>query len=125
MKTYLYFFFKAEDGIRDADVTGVQTCALPIYTTRAANPSRTTCSPARSASRPRSSCRRPSRRASAGCRKSRSAGLDFFERQEQARRPTRWLAVWYALGVLSLVASFFHFAALFRVPLQIYLAIAA
>src|SRR5690554_6043651 len=26
----LYFFFQAEDGIRDADVTGVQTCALPI-----------------------------------------------------------------------------------------------
>src|SRR5207245_5669049 len=25
------FFFKAEDGIRDATVTGVQTCALPIY----------------------------------------------------------------------------------------------
>src|SRR3989442_14041752 len=25
-----YFFFQAEDGIRDADVTGVQTCALPI-----------------------------------------------------------------------------------------------
>src|SRR3989442_8155156 len=25
------FFFKAEEGIRDADVTGVQTCALPIY----------------------------------------------------------------------------------------------
>src|SRR5690554_7986468 len=24
------FFFHAEDGIRDADVTGVQTCALPI-----------------------------------------------------------------------------------------------
>src|SRR5215813_5685798 len=24
------FFFQAEDGIRDADVTGVQTCALPI-----------------------------------------------------------------------------------------------
>ena len=23
-------FFQAEDGIRDADVTGVQTCALPI-----------------------------------------------------------------------------------------------
>src|SRR3989442_1934316 len=30
--TYLFcFFFQAEDGIRDADVTGVQTCALPIY----------------------------------------------------------------------------------------------
>src|SRR5215813_14239859 len=27
----LIFFFQAEDGIRDADVTGVQTCALPIY----------------------------------------------------------------------------------------------
>src|SRR6266540_5686464 len=26
----LYFFFQAEDGIRDRDVTGVQTCALPI-----------------------------------------------------------------------------------------------
>mgnify|MGYP007026200031 CR=1 FL=1 len=25
-----YFFFQAEDGIRDYDVTGVQTCALPI-----------------------------------------------------------------------------------------------
>src|SRR5690554_6977744 len=25
-----YFFFQAEDGIRDADVTGVQTWALPI-----------------------------------------------------------------------------------------------
>src|SRR3989442_11300742 len=28
----MYFFFQAEDGIRDADVTGVQTCALPIST---------------------------------------------------------------------------------------------
>src|SRR5437667_8620817 len=26
----LLFFFQAEDGIRDRDVTGVQTCALPI-----------------------------------------------------------------------------------------------
>src|SRR3712207_7106835 len=25
------FFFQAEDGIRDIGVTGVQTCALPIY----------------------------------------------------------------------------------------------
>src|SRR3989442_10660864 len=28
-----FFFFQAEDGIRDADVTGVQTCALPISLT--------------------------------------------------------------------------------------------
>src|SRR3989337_2932086 len=27
---YCFFFFQAEDGIRDATVTGVQTCALPI-----------------------------------------------------------------------------------------------
>src|SRR5690606_40780252 len=26
-----FFFFQAEDGIRDFHVTGVQTCALPIY----------------------------------------------------------------------------------------------
>src|SRR5256885_4714929 len=27
----LFFFFQAEDGIRDYKVTGVQTCALPIW----------------------------------------------------------------------------------------------
>src|SRR2546430_8481312 len=27
---YCFFFFQAEDGIRDLTVTGVQTCALPI-----------------------------------------------------------------------------------------------
>src|SRR5690606_40648728 len=27
----LFFFFQAEDGIRDFHVTGVQTCALPIF----------------------------------------------------------------------------------------------
>src|SRR5256885_6989221 len=30
-KVCLIFFFQAEDGIRDYKVTGVQTCALPIY----------------------------------------------------------------------------------------------
>src|SRR5256885_7871836 len=28
---FLFFFFQAEDGIRDYKVTGVQTCALPIF----------------------------------------------------------------------------------------------
>src|SRR2546427_7799364 len=28
--TLFFFFFQAEDGIRDLTVTGVQTCALPI-----------------------------------------------------------------------------------------------
>src|SRR5947209_15900071 len=27
---FFFFFFQAEDGIRDIGVTGVQTCALPI-----------------------------------------------------------------------------------------------
>src|SRR6266581_6245434 len=27
----IFFFFQAEDGIRDGRVTGVQTCALPIW----------------------------------------------------------------------------------------------
>src|SRR5207237_2289410 len=29
-----FFFFQAEDGIRDSSVTGVQTCALPICGSR-------------------------------------------------------------------------------------------
>src|SRR5439155_16200522 len=34
---FFFFFFQAEDGIRDGHVTGVQTCALPIW--RASPPS--------------------------------------------------------------------------------------
>src|SRR5215475_4818418 len=34
MSTPIFFFFQAEDGIRDFHVTGVQTCALPIYSLR-------------------------------------------------------------------------------------------
>src|SRR2546430_13151329 len=30
----MFFFFQAEDGIRDLTVTGVQTCALPILNQR-------------------------------------------------------------------------------------------
>src|SRR2546430_8232276 len=30
-KVLIVFFFQAEDGIRDLTVTGVQTCALPIF----------------------------------------------------------------------------------------------
>src|SRR6266540_3354021 len=30
LNEFFFFFFQAEDGIRDRDVTGVQTCALPI-----------------------------------------------------------------------------------------------
>src|SRR3989441_8852664 len=31
---FIFFFFQAEDGIRDKLVTGVQTCALPIFLDR-------------------------------------------------------------------------------------------
>src|SRR6185437_6726599 len=34
MRDGVFFFFQAEDGIRDKLVTGVQTCALPIYTVK-------------------------------------------------------------------------------------------
>src|SRR5256885_9060994 len=34
MSSLFFFFFQAEDGIRDYKVTGVQTCALPIYIDR-------------------------------------------------------------------------------------------
>src|SRR5690606_40605933 len=45
----LFFFFQAEDGIRDFHVTGVQTCALPISARQA---------PADLAERARAACRR-------------------------------------------------------------------
>src|SRR3989441_8094358 len=35
---HFFFFFQAEDGIRDKLVTGVQTCALPISFWRSGNP---------------------------------------------------------------------------------------
>src|SRR5206468_7913516 len=35
-----FFFFQAEDGIRDLIVTGVQTCALPIWPRPPARPGR-------------------------------------------------------------------------------------
>src|SRR5690554_7375508 len=48
----LFFFFQAEDGIRDADVTGVQTCALPISCRMPPPPCRTSRSVRNEASRP-------------------------------------------------------------------------
>src|SRR3712207_8797128 len=52
MSTYafFFFFFQAEDGIRDIGVTGVQTCALPIS---AAGSPRRTAPGCRSGTRPR------------------------------------------------------------------------
>src|SRR5207253_7408272 len=49
---FLFFFFQAEDGIRDGHVTGVQTCALPIWSGAAASCRRAPCAPSRPAERP-------------------------------------------------------------------------
>src|SRR5206468_6211155 len=55
-----FFFFQAEDGIRDLIVTGVQTCALPILTSRgqAFLPLGPPCAPAERVASLRPWCRR-------------------------------------------------------------------
>src|SRR5688500_20188667 len=63
----LFFFFQAEDGIRDYKVTGVQTCALPIFCLRHHLRPRPLCLRRRRPrrlcrSRPRRLCPRRSRR---------------------------------------------------------------
>src|SRR5688500_20266938 len=57
-----FFFFQAEDGIRDYKVTGVQTCALPICTHRRGR-RRRRCRPRRCVPRgpARAGCRPPRR----------------------------------------------------------------
>src|SRR5690349_23691563 len=40
---FFFFFFQAEDGIRDLYVTGVQTCALPIFTGTSASSGASLC----------------------------------------------------------------------------------
>src|SRR2546430_9347379 len=42
-----FFFFQAEDGIRDLTVTGVQTCALPIFASSSLVSLRRICQPIR------------------------------------------------------------------------------
>src|SRR3989454_6042755 len=46
------FFFQAKDGIRDYKVTGVQTCALPIYPANEVSPDSGTAAPAKPANGP-------------------------------------------------------------------------
>src|SRR5690606_40212812 len=51
-----FFFFQAEDGIRDFHVTGVQTCALPIWARKLRRSPSCRASPSR-----RSTSRQPNR----------------------------------------------------------------
>src|SRR2546422_5831320 len=69
----VFFFFQAEDGIRDVAVTGVQTCALPIL--------QPTLSPTMASSIPGSlTCRSPSRP-----RRSRDARSEEHTSELQSR----------------------------------------
>src|SRR2546429_6266266 len=43
LEVIFFFFFQAEDGIRDVAVTGVQTCALPISPGSASRPCTASC----------------------------------------------------------------------------------
>src|SRR5215468_9821569 len=64
-----FFFFQAEDGIRDRDVTGVPTCALPISTaTCPPTPSAASCWRAGSGRTIRSASRSEERRVGKECR---------------------------------------------------------
>src|SRR5207249_5318317 len=73
------FFFQAEDGIRDRNVTGVQTCALPISGHPAARPCRGT-------SRPDGAPERPRRRRWLGGSGTRL--VTFLEQLQRTPQPT-------------------------------------
>src|SRR2546422_10518431 len=81
-----FFFFQAEDGIRDVAVTGVQTCALPLTTwSHARRPVRPPNAAASRAARIRTRVRRSPRVTSLAPRRGRSA----WPRDRSRRRHTR------------------------------------
>src|SRR6266508_5530174 len=78
---FFFFFFQAEDGIRDGHVTGVQTCALPIC--RPAPPAR---SCGRDAAR-RAALMARGARARAADRRGAQRGATPAARDQSTRRP--------------------------------------
>src|SRR5437762_11855737 len=81
-----FFFFQAEDGIRDTSVTGVQTCALPISRRAAGVQQAPMPSPAGRSillEPVRTGRRRPRRRA---CAAGRAAGRAPFPARSEERR---------------------------------------
>src|SRR5215475_4250846 len=72
---YLFFFFQAEDGIRDFHVTGVQTCALPISRLRR---TQSTCGPPRA------------RRSAMAARRGEGGGARSEERRVGKECRSRW-----------------------------------
>src|SRR5256885_5582303 len=87
MKQLKYFLFQAEDGIRDYKVTGVQTCALPIFCRlRLPCRSRSCAGPAGPVWPPRHSCTCPARRC---CRGSPSTRPSHWASGRRDRKSTR------------------------------------
>src|SRR5438876_2937642 len=85
----IFFFFQAEDGIRDGRVTGVQTCALPISwrsTTRGTSP----CAGGRCARGGRGGCASPRRCGSPCCN-----GPPQWWRSEERRVGKECRARWW------------------------------
>src|SRR2546426_2008751 len=82
-----FFFFQAEDGIRDYKVTGVQTCALPISRRGSVPPRGSRLHPARTPGRTRPTGRGPSRTAASGTSAAGSRRLprDARPRSEERR----------------------------------------
>src|SRR5256885_12702438 len=84
LSTHLFFFFfQAEDGIRDYKVTGVQTCALPISRTRRGRDLPGRCWRANTSSTP-SPFRRPGY-----CRNRKAAGTAMPSRSTACRKRRR------------------------------------
>src|SRR5256885_14029529 len=85
----IFFFFQAEDGIRDYKVTGVQTCALPISENDVSRgnrcKTRSNCKACRSCLRPRRAAR-PDCRHSAGNTQLGRKGCDQSSKTEEGNR---------------------------------------
>src|SRR5256886_10098593 len=84
----MFFFFQAEDGIRDLTVTGVQTCALPIYRRRRPAPDCGSGAAPRVARRLGGGARLPDGRAPGGPRGQGPGGLRVGD-DDPARAPGR------------------------------------
>src|SRR5436189_3253362 len=93
---FFCFFFQAEDGIRDTSVTGVQTCALPIYRRRQrrllARPQRRTGAPQPHAVHPRLLRARPAALGTLLQPPRREGGLRSEERRVGKEGRSRWWA---------------------------------
>src|SRR5205085_4614712 len=80
-----YFFFQAEDGIRNLTVTGVQTCALPIsWELQSYCPARHIAAPTRGYRRDARPARSEERRVGKEC-KTRAAPSDKRKKSRSAR----------------------------------------